>query len=347
MLATMIVQNQNSSLAFDGANNYNLMQESPHVSTGQGMPKSRQALAKEVIQSPPLSEPASSRLFSPIKTNTEPAWMADKRLTRSKVFMARFHKAATVLQKYTRRWFQRDGLVAAQQNRAVTVVQAVVRGVLHRKLVVQILAAQRIQSLARGWRARRWHRVTVLEQQLLQIERQRLNDLEEIEAWKDRQKQLILEEYAREKREMEGRMEQLKHANAAIASIRRSNKKIRAENTKLAEAILYLTKENQALEKTLKKINKQRKDCQQKVQELETKIPQYVNVLKEIVDRKRKYKTAILDRKDFFKFEHQCRHIFLDTVSEMLRHIHDQCKDQKLVELVTNIALDGTEPYEK
>jgi hypothetical protein len=349
----MLVKNHlSSSLAYEGSNAYLMtcVSDSPHMTPDHRTQKTSVDLQKSCISPLPLfelEEMASSKLFSPLKSNTEPVWMADKRLTRSKVYMARFHKAATVLQKYARLFSHRGGLHHLRRLHAAPRMQALVRGHAVRKLYRKMLAAKCIQKIARGWYARRWHRVTVLTVQLEKIESDRKQALADIVEWKEKQRKKIHKEHAKEVKEVELRLASIQAANETIASIRTENKKLRNQNDRLAEGIVALTKENAELEKNLVKMNEQRDELKQRIKELETKIPQYVKILQNFMSRKTTYKTSVDDRKEYFQFEQKARHIFLDTVSEMLRHIHDQCKDAELVEFVTNLALDGTEGFEE
>lgn len=290
----------------------------------------------------------TTKLFAPIQTNAaDPAWMADKRLTRSKVFMARFHKAAVVLQKYARRYLQRNALVQAREQAAAIRMQAAARGKLQRQRYAAGKIVVKIQAVARGWHARRWHQVTVLEHKLDKIEWQKQQDLAAIEVWKEQERQKILQEQKKISKRVRKQVEKVEQMNEEILQLREENKLLRQANAQLQKEMKVLVHDNVALTKAYKQLRKHKKTLKKRVRDLETRIPQFVDVLRQLVERRKHYRQAIQEAKDYYVFEQKARHIFLDSVSEVLRHIHDQCKDKKLAEECINMALDQTEAFDE
>jgi len=297
---------------------------------------------------------ASTKLFSVASLSNTPTaagtWKGDARLVKSKVFRARFESSVTRIQSCVRRHQKRETLdklrvardrhIQRKRRCAASIkIQAIVRGIIGRKLFASHLAARVIQGGARGFISRRHLPVLVLEKQLRDVEARRRKELREIQIWKN---EIIIEYFRNREEERQAsteRNQQWEQLTTEMKTLRKGNRKLREKNDALREEGVAIRNQNKKLTRKIKEERKLIKKYKAIEKTTEEDILKGVEAVKLMKGQCDDYKRAIGKHEEFHNSEKRLSNLHLATLSRIVENVQAKCRDKKLVTEVMSLAL--------
>ncbi len=270
-------------------------------------------------------------------------WKVDKQLLQSKVYKARLDKAATLLQKYVRRWLCRFALAYAatatwQRRRHIAAkrIQMILRRWHDRRQGRRNNAATTVQCAVRGYLARLQGRVYQLQRQLLSLQDQQQQDLEQTVEYQKRELRAL--------RRQEHSADWNRHlaidcAMQTMYKLERENKRLKARQERWQRKCQDMLEHNQRLEETLRQTSTLTEQVQSKtVAPLEAAVDQWQTILDEFEQRPKLFHDALQRQGEMCQFEEQVHALYRQYILNMVQTIEADCTDDDLVNTILNVV---------
>jgi hypothetical protein len=222
--------------------------------SGRSRVPSRDNTHQECCAFDPEASPTSVTQ-SPLPTMAEAAitkcgisslWNEDKQIVKSNIFLERLNNAASVIQALARGMKQRK----RYQQAHIDKVEMETKASCHKTVA-------KMQALYRGSMFRTSFQVTKLELRLLQSDRLRKTQLEDIRNDKKRQLATIYKEYQAKKDSMKktvkDRKTLIQKADETLTMLLKENKMLQSKNERLQKSIALCTKLKCGLEQQITK----------------------------------------------------------------------------------------------
>jgi len=290
----------------------------------------RSSLTRKQVQ----TQPKSGGGFS---------WTEDTRLSQSRVFRARLDRAATILQKYVRRYLQRDTLkrqrivkAKADAWRAAICIQAAVRGMSRRIWMKQIRAAMVLQLAVRSWRARRVRYLLQLQQRLDCIQRRHQQELHDIEKMK-------LMTHLNDASEVVSDGDIVAKNDIALLGQQlekklQVNERLKIKNKGLRRDCRSWKKQNAQLQSSLDQMNNQIDELQKTTATLKTSIHKLKGVMLEYESGVKEIRSELARRDLFIECEKSTVKKFHYTLNDIVEKIQAQCTNDELIKEVVGAS---------